>query len=180
MAPTYAVGDRIVAERVGTDEVRRGDVVLYTAPERYGNRAVMQRVIGVGGDRIVCCEGTGTARERLTVNGEPLSEPYVKDGIADGMHRPYDVTVPDGRLFVLGDHRLMARDSRFFAEDHGGAVPVGGVMGRVTDSYVGPMLLAAATLLGLLLAIVGLVLGITARNLRRRPAAQLALWPPHL
>ncbi|WP_369169813.1 signal peptidase I [Streptomyces sp. R28] len=180
MRPTYDIGDRIVAERVGVEEVGRGDVVLYTAPERYQSRAVVQRVIGVGGDRVVCCEGAGTARERLTVNGTPLSESYVKDGVADGMQRPYDVTVPEGRLFLLGDHRLNSRDSRFFAEDHGGTVPVGAVMGRVTDSYVLPALLAVATLLGLLLAVAGIVCGVAARNVRRRPAAQLALWPPHL
>lgn len=177
MRPTYDIGDRIVAERVDADEVGRGDLVLYTAPERYGEAAVMQRVIGVGGDRVVCCRGMDTARERITVNGKPLSEPYVKDGIADGVHRPYDVTVPEGRLFLLGDHRQNSRDSRFFEEDHGGTVPVGAVMGRVTDSYVMPLLLASATLFGLLLALVGLVLGIAARSTRRRPAAQVALWP---
>ncbi|MER5944189.1 signal peptidase I [Streptomyces sp. NPDC001928] len=178
MRPTYDIGDRIVAERVG-DEVKRGDLVLYTAPERYGERAVMQRVIGVGGDRVVCCDGMDTARERITVNGKPLSEPYVKDGIADGMHRPYEVTVPEGRLFLLGDHRQNSRDSRFFTEDHGGTVPAGAVIGRVTDSHVMPVLLAVATLLGLLLALAGLVLGVAARNVRRRPAAQLTLWPEH-
>ncbi|SDM84999.1 signal peptidase I [Streptomyces sp. cf386] len=177
MRPTYDVGDRIVAERVGGDEVERGDLVLYTAPERYGESAVMQRVIGVGGDRVVCCEGTDTARERITVNGKPLSEPYVKGGIADGMHRPYDVSVPEGRLFLLGDHRQNSLDSRFFEEDHAGTVPVGAVMARVTDSHAMPLLLAAATLLGLLLALIGLVFGITARRVRRRPATQIALWP---
>ncbi|MFE0258244.1 signal peptidase I [Streptomyces sp. NPDC059010] len=179
MRPTYDVGDRIVAERVGAGEVGRGDVVLYTVPERYQDAVVMQRVIGVGGDRIVCCEGMNTARDRLTLNGKPLREPYVKDGVGDGLHRAYDVTVPDGRLFLLGDHRQNSRDSREFAEDHGGTVPAGAVMGRVTDSYAVPMLLAAATLLGLLLALVGLVLGITAGSIRRRPAAQVALWPQH-
>lgn len=180
MTPTYAVGDRIVAERVGADEVRRGDVVLYTAPERYQGLAVMQRVIGVGGDRVVCCEDADTERERITVDGKPLSEPYVKDGVADGMHRPYDVTVPEGRLFLLGDHRVNSRDSRFFAGDHGGTVPVGAVMGRVTDSSVMPLLLGGAALLGFLLALAGIGFGIAARNVRRRPAAQLTLWPEHL
>ncbi|GAA4074359.1 signal peptidase I [Streptomyces shaanxiensis] len=177
MRPTYEIGDRIVAERVDGDEVGRGDLVLFTAPERYGEPAVIQRVIGVGGDRVVCCEGTDTTRERITVNGKALSEPYVKDGIADGLHRPYDVTVPEGRLFLLGDYRQNSRDSRFFAEDHGGTVPVGAIMGRVIDSYAMPMLLASAALFGLLLAVVGLVLGITARSVRRRQAAQVALWP---
>ncbi|KMS67795.1 signal peptidase [Streptomyces viridochromogenes] len=178
MRPTYDIGDRIVAERVGADEVERGDLVLYTASERYQGAAVMQRVIGVGGDRIVCCEGRGMAQERITVNGRPVSEPYVKEGVANG-GPPYAATVPEGRLFLLGDNRMNSRDSRAFAEDHDGTVPVGAVMGRVTDSYVVPGLLAAATLFGLLLAIAGLVLGITARNIRRRPAAQVALWPQH-
>jgi signal peptidase I len=180
MRPTYDIGDRIVAERVGADEVRRGDVVLYTASERYQDAAVIQRIIGVGGDRIVCCEGTGMGmgRERITVNGKPVSEPYVKEGVANG-GPPYTATVPEGRLFLLGDNRMNSRDSRSFAEDHDGTVPVGAVMGRVTDSHVVPGLLAAATLVGLLLAIVGLVLGFTARNIRRRPAAQVALWPQH-
>ncbi|MFE7274945.1 signal peptidase I [Streptomyces sp. NPDC057623] len=181
MTPTYAVGDRIVAERVGGDEVRRGDVVLYTAPERYpGGVSVMQRVIGVGGDHVVCCEDAGTARERITVNGKSLSESYVQDGIADGMRRPYDVKVPEGRLFLLGDHRVNSLDSRFFAEDHGGTVPTGAVVGRVTDSSAMPLLLGGAALLGLLLALAGVVCGVVARNMRRRPAAQLALWPQHL
>lgn len=180
MTPTYNVGDRIVAERVDGDEVRRGDVVLYAAPERYpGGVTAMQRVIGVGGDRVVCCDNAGTARERITVDGESLSESYVKDGVVDGMHRPYDVAVPEGRLFLLGDHRLNSNDSRFFAEDHGGTVPVGAVVGRVTDSSVMPLLLAGGTLLGLLLALVGIVLGFAARTVRRR-SAQLVLWPEHL
>lgn len=181
MSPTYVMGDRIVAERVGGDEVRPGDVVLFSAPERYGSGVhSLQRVIGVGGDRVVCCENPDTPEEAITVNGEPLRESYVKDGIADGLRRPYDVRVPEGRIFLLGDHRQNSRDSRLFAEDHGGTVPVDAVEGRVIDSFAGPLLLAAAALLGLLIALFGLILVIGARIQRRRPSTCTVLWPDHL
>ncbi|MGW2379019.1 signal peptidase I [Streptomyces sp. NPDC001658] len=179
MSPTYTQGQQLVYERVDGTEVRRGDVVLFTAPERYlFDGPVMQRVIGVGGDHVVCCTAMGTPQERLTVNGRPLGESYVKDGVADGMRRPYDVRVPQGRLFLLGDHRVNSMDSRFFAEDHEGTVPVGAVRGRVTDDYTVPLLLGGGALAGLLLALTGLGLGIAAFALRRRtPAAVQPPWP---
>ncbi|WP_267883747.1 S26 family signal peptidase [Streptomyces sp. NRRL S-646] len=59
MSPTYTQGQQLVYERMDGTGVRRGDVVLYSAPERYQGAVVMQRVIGVGGDHIVCCTGEG-------------------------------------------------------------------------------------------------------------------------
>ena len=167
MSPTYTQGQQLVYERMDGTGVRRGDVVLYSAPDRYQGAVVMQRVIGVGGDHIVCCTGEGED-ERLLVNGKPLDEPYVSDGIADGTHQSYDVQVPEGRLFVLGDHRLNSRDSRAFPDDHGGTVPVSAVQGRVTDDYTVPALLGVAALVGLLLALTGLGLGIAAVAVRKR------------
>lgn len=171
MTPTYTVGERLVVERVDGSEVRRGDVVLYSAPERYGpGLSVIQRVIGVGGDRVVCCTGEG-ADERITVNGKPLDESYVQEGIADGMHRPYDVKVPEGRLFLLGDHRLNSRDSRFFSSDHGGTVPVGAVRGRVTDERAVPIALVVTGMLGVPVLLAGVGFGIAAFVVRRRSRA---------
>ncbi|GAB2762773.1 signal peptidase I [Streptomyces bullii] len=179
MTPTYRAGERVIFERVGGSGVGRGDVVLFSAPDRYGfDGSVMQRVVGVGGDRVVCCTAIGTPDERISVNGKPLPEPYLADGVADGMGRPYDVRVPEGRLFLLGDHRANSRDSRFFAEDHGGAVPVGAVQGRMTDDWTGPALLASGALLGLVGALAGVGLGIAAVVVRRRrAAAPSAPWP---
>ncbi|PZG90594.1 signal peptidase I, partial [Streptomyces sp. NTH33] len=58
MSPTYEQGDRVIFERVDGSQVRRGDVVLFSAPDRYGFTSdVMKRVVGVGGDRVVCCTG---------------------------------------------------------------------------------------------------------------------------
>jgi len=170
MTPTYAVGERLFFERVDGDDVRRGDVVLFSMPERYAySGAVVERVIGVGGDRVVCCEGKG-ADERITVNGKPLEEPYVKDGIANG-DMPYDVKVPEGRLFLLGDHRGNSRDSRFFSSDHGGTVPVSAVLGRVTDDRAVPIALAVTGILGVPIALAGLGFGIAAFVVRRRSRA---------
>jgi signal peptidase I len=72
MTPTYEPGDRVVFERIDGSEVRRGDVVVFSAPDRYGFDAlVMERVIGVGGDHVACCTGEG-ADTRVSVNGKPL------------------------------------------------------------------------------------------------------------
>ncbi|WP_228040463.1 signal peptidase I [Streptomyces chromofuscus] len=179
MTPTYGVGDPVVVERVGAEEVRRGDVVLYRVPERYQDAHVLQRVVGLGGDRVVCCAGAaGTDKERIVRNGAPLVEPYVRGGIADGTHRPYDVRVPEGRLFVLGDYRLNARDSRAFVSDHGGTVPGSAVVGRVTGDYVVPVLLALLLLVGVLLLFGAALLVAGARDVRRRPST-MRLWPEH-
>ncbi|MEV3990189.1 signal peptidase I [Streptomyces sp. NPDC049837] len=165
MEPTYGRGSRLFAEKVGPSEVRRGDVVLYRMPERYGDLPVMQRVIGVGGDRVVC-DG-----ETVTLNGEPLSEPYVRGGdpVGDGMR--YDVTVPEGRLFTLGDDRGNSRDSRYFADDSpGGTVPVAAVSERVLDSGTVPVLLGVGAVAGGIALLVGGGLGLAGWLTGRRPA----------
>lgn len=181
MVPTYDIGDPVLFERIGAQDVRRGDVVLYAAPERYHGKSVVQRVVGVGGDRVVCCVGAaGTADERLVLNGAPLVEPYVRDGVGDGMRQPYEVRVPEGRLFLLGDNRMIARDSRAFAADHGGTVPAGAVIGRVTGDRVVPVLLALLLLLGLVLLVGAVLLAVSARNVRRRPSVLTQWWPQHL
>ncbi|MCQ4214266.1 signal peptidase I [Streptomyces longispororuber] len=173
MAPTYTMGDRLLVERVDGDEVRRGDVVLYTMPARYRDLPVLQRVVGLGGDRVAHGGGpTGPTR----VNGRALAEPYLEDGQANG-GPPYDVRVPRGRLFLMGDHRGNSNDSRYFQSDHAGSVPAGAVEGRVVDGLTRPVLGAVAGVAWLGVALAGLVCGIRAGQLRRREAAlQTAGW----
>ncbi|MFF4400721.1 S26 family signal peptidase [Streptomyces sp. NPDC001480] len=61
--------------------MRRGDVVLLSAPDRYGPGVLsVQWVIGVGGDHIVCRASSGGAKERLTVNGKPLGGAGLRRG----------------------------------------------------------------------------------------------------
>ncbi|MET7567408.1 signal peptidase I [Streptomyces sp. NPDC005492] len=176
MAPTYKPGDRIIFEKVDGGAVHRGDVVLFSAPDRYGfTGSVLQRVVGVGGDRVVCCTGSGTDA-RITVNGKPLVEPYVNQGDVDGLHKTYDVRVPKGRLFLLGDNRADARDSRFFASDHDGTVAESAVRDRVTDDRTVGLVIGTAVIGGGALALVGIGLGIAAFVVRRRKAAPVAPW----
>jgi signal peptidase I len=177
MTPTYGPGDRVLWKRVDGSEVRRGDVVLISMPERYGPGVVMQRVIGVGGDHVACCTTVGSQR-RVTVNGKPIAEPYVSQGDADGGYPPYDVKVPEGRLFLLGDHRANARDSRVFVSEHGGSVPVGAVRGRVTDNRAVPGLLVSGMVFGAVMVLVGVGLGIGAWAVRRRARALVPPPPP--
>ncbi|KKD02652.1 signal peptidase [Streptomyces sp. WM6386] len=179
MTPTYGSGDRIVYERIDAGEVRRGDVVVVSAPERYGpGGLVLKRVVGVGGDRVACCTGAG-ADERVFVNGKPLQEPYVKDGDAHGGYPPsYDVRVPEGRLFLLGDHRANARDSRAFLDDHGGTFPDSAVRGRVLDDYTVPTALGVAMMVGVVLVLVAVGLGIAAMVVRRKARAAVPPAPP--
>lgn len=173
MTPGFAQGDPVFFEEVGPDDVRRGDIVLFRAPPPVGQET-MKRVVGVGGDSVACCD----SGERVTVNGSPLREPYLRDGDAVGGAPPYDVKVPHGQVFLLGDNRMDSLDSRFF--EGGGTVPVAAVKGRADDTSVPMLLVAGVTVSGVaLLAGAGLALvGRVAGRRRARTAGQFPERPP--
>ncbi|MFJ7957968.1 signal peptidase I [Streptomyces sp. NPDC096319] len=136
MTPTLDVGSKILAERIDGDEARRGDVVVFQDP-LWGSSPMVKRVAAVGGDTLACCDRDG----RLTVNGTPVVEPYLRPGpggrtVASG--QDFSVTVPQGNLFLLGDDRNTSLDSRTHMEEAGrGSVPRSAVIGRV-DAVVWP------------------------------------------
>jgi signal peptidase I len=100
-------------------DVRRGDVVVFRRP---GNASsFVKRLIGLPGDHVACC----TAGGRVSVNGRPLDETYVYPGNAPSTVR-FSVTLRQGQMWVLGDHRNISLDSREW-----GPVPLSGVVGRV-------------------------------------------------
>ncbi|MFD5102378.1 signal peptidase I [Streptomyces albidochromogenes] len=126
MTPSIDAGDRVLAQRISGGEVRRGDVVIFT-DSVWGNLPMVKRVVGIGGDKVACCGKDG----RLTLNGEPLDEPYLASG-EPASTTPFTSEVPEGHLFLLGDERRTSVDSRGHIEDAAkGTVPVGNVDARV-------------------------------------------------
>jgi signal peptidase I len=136
MENTLRPGDRILVDRLSyrLHDVRRGDAVVFDGTEAFGSlnggrtTDYVKRVIGLPGDHVVCCDDQG----RITVDGRPLDErAYLHPGDEPSELR-FDVTVPAGKLWLMGDHRSDSLDSRAHLGDPGGGfVPVDKVIGRV-------------------------------------------------
>ena len=118
MQHTLNINDRVLVNKLVYDfrSPRRGEVIVFRAPTLWSidpaEKDFIKRIIAVGGDRVVCCD----AQQHITVNGHALIEPYIyhdDDGVSDlASEDPFDVTIPAGRLWVMGDHRSASGDSR--------------------------------------------------------------------
>jgi signal peptidase I len=155
MEPLFVKNDRILVQKVsywGSRGPQRGDIVVFKDPggwlpaevSRTASNPVtrtleaiglypsgghlVKRVIGVGGDRVTCCDAQG----RVTVNGKALDETaYLPKGTLPS-EDPFDVRVPDGHLWVMGDNRSNSADSRYhMGEPGGGFVADDLVVGKV-------------------------------------------------
>jgi signal peptidase I len=138
-----------------SEEINRGDVVVFRDPDSWlpeastptestirtkirdglvlvgvlpnpAKQFLVKRVIGVAGDRIVCCTD-----KKITINGTPVDEPYIFKG-NNPSEMTFDITVDPGKIWVMGDHRSASADSRFHQDDiNKGQVPLSRVTGRV-------------------------------------------------
>jgi signal peptidase I len=132
MAPTLLSGDVLLADRGSAGSARRGEVVVldgsgYFPEDRASSRFWVKRVVAVGGDHISCCRD-----QHLVLNGQELSEPYLAEG-TDTTTVAFDLEVPEGRMFVLGDARADSTDSRFLlGQPGGGMIPVDRVVGEAS------------------------------------------------
>jgi signal peptidase I len=151
-------GDRVLVNKVPYwfGDPEPGDIVVFKGPDTWTpevsvaepenwfagamlwlGRAVgvappseddfVKRVIAVEGQTVQCCDPEG----RLTVDGEPLDEPYIFENNPIESREFGPVTVPEGRLWVMGDHRSGSADSRSHVGDkYGGTVAVDDVIGK--------------------------------------------------
>ncbi|WP_051441888.1 signal peptidase I [Arthrobacter sp. H14] len=155
MEPTLQEGDRVLVSRTGFDDggIRHGDLVVFdgrgsfaplhsgdpfplTAAKAVGqwlgltgsDTVYVKRAIGLPGDRVACCDKAG----RLLVNGDPLEENYLYPQDA-ASELEFDVRVPEGKLWLMGDHRSVSADSRsLLGAPGGGFVPIERIIGRPT------------------------------------------------
>ncbi|WP_225099272.1 signal peptidase I [Streptomyces sp. CoH27] len=158
MQNTLQQGDRVLVDKLTPwfgSKPERGEVVVFHDPDNWlagepapnpnpvqkvlswiglmpsaEEKDLIKRVIGVGGDTVEC-KNSGP----LLVNGHALNEPYVYPGntpcSVDDQGGQFKVKVPEGFIWVMGDHRQNSRDSRYNQTDaHHGMVPVSDVVGR--------------------------------------------------
>ncbi|MGK5638516.1 signal peptidase I [Streptomyces sp. URMC 126] len=159
MQDTLQRGDRVLVDKLTPwfgAEPERGEVVVFHDPGSWlkdapdeqsgpvgngvqkvlsfvglmpsaGEKDLIKRVIAVGGDKVECKGGNNP----VVVNGKALDEPYIFPGDTPCSDKPFGpVTVPKGKLWVMGDHRQNSMDSRWHQDEDGGFVPVDDVVGR--------------------------------------------------
>ncbi|MCX5013629.1 signal peptidase I [Streptomyces sp. NBC_00555] len=176
MRPTYEPGDTgwfSMGTHGENFEVSRGDVVLVEIPEWVPDGPLLSRVVAIGGDRIEFRRGETTLR----LNGQPLDEPYILDRSRPSSV-PFDVTVPKGRIFLMGDNRMNSFDSSLHPDKDQGTLDVSTVIGEDVARPTDLLVAGGALVGGAVVFVVGGGLGIWALVLRRRRAEPVApVWP---
>jgi signal peptidase I len=157
MENTLQIQDRVAVNKLPfiSKNISRGDVVVFRDPSNWlpepyvgdenkivskvkeglvlvgvlpnpAKQYLVKRVLGVAGDEVICCTKSG----KLTINGKVAVEPYIFAGNKPSELK-FNVTVPEGKIWVMGDHRSASADSRYHQDDvNNGFVPVSRITGR--------------------------------------------------
>ena len=158
MENTLQINDRVAVNKVPFigKSIKRGDVVVFRDPDNWlpepyvgdqnkfiakikdgfvavgvlpnpAKQYLVKRVIGVAGDKVECC----SKDKKLMINGVEIDEPYIFAGNT-ASDTNFNVTVPAGKVWVMGDHRGASADSRFHQDDiNNGMVPNSKITGKV-------------------------------------------------
>lgn len=158
MENTLQINDRVAVNKVPFigKSIKRGDVVVFRDPDNWlpepyvgdqnkylamvkdafvavgvlpnpTKQYLVKRVIGVAGDKVECC----SKDKKLMINGVEIDEPYIFAGNT-ASDTNFNVTVPAGKVWVMGDHRGASADSRFHQDDiNNGMVPTAKITGKV-------------------------------------------------
>ena len=158
MENTLQISDRVAVNKVPFigKSIKRGDVVVFRDPDNWlpepyldnqnkylakikdafvavgvlpnpTKQYLVKRVIGVAGDKVECC----SKGKKLMNNGVEIDEPYIFEGNS-ASDTKFNVTVPAGKVWVMGDHRGASADSRFHQDDiNNGRVPTSKITGKV-------------------------------------------------
>ncbi len=158
MENTLQINDRVAVNKVPFigKSIKRGDVVVFRDPDNWlpepyigdqnkylaivkdvfvavgvlpnpAKQYLVKRVIGVAGDKVECC----SKDKKLMINGVEIEEPYIFAGNT-ASDTNFNVTVPAGKVWVMGDHRGASADSRFHQDDiNNGMVPNSKITGKV-------------------------------------------------
>lgn len=155
MKNTLAIEDSVAVSRLTPAyyDLQRGDVVVFydalnwlpAAKEQTGvlkyiqkpfefiglrpssdEQFLVKRVIGLPGDTVRCCNSL----DQLEINGKGVSEPYLAPGSVNSTIK-FEVKVPTGKLWVMGDNRNNSADSRAHLDTNGGMVNIEDVVGKV-------------------------------------------------
>jgi signal peptidase I len=158
MENTLQINDRVAVNKVPFigKSIKRGDVVVFRDPDNWlpepyvgdqnefiakikdgfvavgvlpnpAKQYLVKRVIGVAGDKVECC----SKDKKLMIHGIEIAEPYIFAGNT-ASDTNFNVTVPAGKVWVMGDHRGASADSRFHQDDiNNGMVPTSKITGKV-------------------------------------------------
>jgi signal peptidase I len=132
MESTLMTGDRILVTLQGKEDVKRGDIIVFSDSQEWlssefiKNGFLVKRAVAIGGDTI-----SANDKGQVLVNRQPIDEPYAQGYTAEFPEQ----LVPKGSVFVLGDNRENSADSRYHIGEGKQFIPVTDVKGKVWLDY---------------------------------------------